>query len=393
MPTSRSRFDSLMVTTKRPPVVMVRGHGSFLEDETGREYLDFIQGWAVNCLGHAPKVIADAVTAQAACLVNVGPSLYTQPLIDLADLITGRGARGRAFFTNCGAEANEGAIKLARKWGQVHRAGAYEIVTINHAFHGRTLATMSASDKPGWENLFEPKVAGFPKVEMNDLQAVERALGARTVAVMLELIQGESGVNPASEAFVRGLRALTHERGLLLIVDEVQTGMGRTGKLFAHEHYGVDPDIMTLGKGIAGGAPLGALVARDEFCCFEPGEQGGTFNGNALIAAVGAAVFRTVSESAFLEHVCAMSAHLVARLTELSQRHGEREVRGRGLLLALVLASDRAPDIVQRAFEQGLLLNAARPNVLRFMPALNVTRAEVDAMVQKLDGLLGGPGG
>ncbi len=385
-----TRFDSLMVTASRPPVVMVRGHGSLLTDAHGREYLDFVQGWAVNCLGHAPKVIADAIAAQAACLVNAGPAFYTPPLLELADLIAAASALDRVFFTNCGAEANEGAIKLARKWGQVHRGGAYEIVTMRHAFHGRTLATMSASDKRGWESLFEPKVPGFPKVAMNDLEGVERALGERTVAVMLELIQGESGVNPASEEFVRDVRRLTRKHGLLLIVDEVQTGMGRTGRLFAHQHYGMEPDIMTLGKGMAGGAPLGALVAAEAVSCFEHGEQGGTFNGSALITAIGAAVFRTVNDPAFLAHVCAMGRHLTTCLQDLSRTHGEREVRGRGLLVALVLAADRAPEIVQRAFERGLLLNAPRPNVLRFMPALNVTRDEIDAMIRELDVLLRG---
>ncbi len=379
-----------MVTAKRPPVVMVRGHGSYLEDESGRQYLDFVQGWAVNCLGHSPKVVADAAASQAGRLVNASPSFYTLPLLELADLVTGDGARGRVFFTNCGAEANEGAIKLARKWGQIHRAGAHEIVTMRGAFHGRTLATMSASDKPGWGSLFEPKVPGFPKVEMNDLTAAERAIGPNTIAVMLELVQGESGVVPASPAFVRGLRQLTRDRGLLLIVDEVQTGVGRTGKLFASEHYAIEPDVMTLGKGIAGGAPLGALVAHERFCCFEPGDQGGTFNGNALVAAIGAAVFRTVREPDFLDHVAAMGTYLAARLSDLARRHGEREVRGRGLLLALVLAADRAPGIVERAFDGGLLLNAPRPNVLRFMPALNVARGEIDAMVDQLDGLLAG---
>jgi acetylornithine/N-succinyldiaminopimelate aminotransferase len=379
-----------MVTAKRPPVVMLEGQGSYLRDESGRVYLDFVQGWAVNCLGHAPKVIADAVTEQASRLLNSSPSFYTRPLIDLADLVTAQVEGTRVFFTNSGAEANEGAIKLARKWGQLHRAGAYEIITTKNAFHGRTLATMAASDKPGWDVLFEPKVPGFPKVELNDLAAVERAIGPRTVGVMLELIQGESGVNPASDEFVHGLRALTRERGLLLIVDEVQTGMGRTGKLFAYQHYGIEPDIMTLGKGMAGGAPLGALVAREDVCCFAPGEQGGTFNGNALITAIGAAVFRVVSDRAFLQRVCETGEYLTAGLRTLSERHGHREVRGRGLLLALVLSTDSAPQIVERAFAQGLLLNAPRPHVLRFMPALNVTREEVDAMIRMLDGLLRG---
>jgi acetylornithine/N-succinyldiaminopimelate aminotransferase len=385
-----SRFDAIMPTAKRPPVVMVEGHGSWLEDDAGREYLDFVQGWAVNCLGHSPRVIADVVASQAARLVNCSPSFYSLPLLDLADQIVAASSLDRVFFTNCGAEANEGAIKLARKWGGKARGGAFELVTMKNAFHGRTLATMSASDKAGWDALFEPKVPGFVKVEMNDLEAVARAIGPRTAGVMLELIQGEAGVQPASAEFVRGVRALTRDRGVLLIVDEIQTGVGRTGTLFGCEQFGLQPDIMTLGKGIAGGAPLGALVAREDVACFDPGDQGGTFNGNALVTAIGAAVFRTVREPPFLANVRALGEHLAARLGDLCARHGEVGVRGRGLLLAMVLRSDRAAAIVERAFERGLLLNAPRPNVLRFMPALNVTPDEIDELARRLDALLVG---
>jgi len=389
MTSLRSRFDPIMFTAKRPPVVMVRGRGSWLEDEDGRAYLDFIQGWAVNCLGHAPAPIVEAAAAQAACLIQCSPSFYSRPLLDLASLLVEHSAFDRVFFTNCGAEANEGAIKLARKWGQKSRSGAYEIVTMTNSFHGRTLAAMSASGRPGWGRLFEPKVPGFPKALLNDLSSVERCIGERTVAVMVEPVQGEGGVNLASEDFITGLRDLTRRHGLLLIFDEVQTGMGRTGTLFAYEHFGVEPDIMTLGKGIGGGAPLAALLAREEVCCFEPGDQGGTFNGGALVTAIGAAVFRVVSDPTFLARVRAAGNHLQARLRELSARHGEGEVRGRGLLVALALTADRAHDIVARAFDAGLLVNAPRANVLRFMPALNVTHDEIDAMIERLDPLLG----
>jgi acetylornithine/N-succinyldiaminopimelate aminotransferase len=384
----QSRFEPLMVVNKRPALTMVAGSGSWLKDENGIEYLDFVQGWAVNALGHAPPVIADAIAAQARTLLNVGPAFYTQPLVDLAALIAGKSELNRVFFTNCGAEANEGAIKLVRKWGGRHRAGAHEIITMLHSFPGRTLATMSASGKAGWDTLFEPKVPGFVKVAMNDIRAVKEAVTERTAAVMLELVQGEGGVNPADERFVADLRRLTEDKGILLVVDEVQTGMGRTGKLFAYEHFGITPDIMTLGKGIAGGVPLGALVAREAVCCFETGDQGGTFNGNALATAAGAAVFRVVSDPAFLAEVTATGRYLAERLAKLGAASGDGPVRGRGLLLALVLASDRGPDIVARAFDRGLLLNAPRPNVLRFMPALNVTRAEIDRMVEILGPLL-----
>ncbi|HSY24176.1 MAG TPA: acetylornithine transaminase [Polyangiaceae bacterium] len=382
-----SRFDALMAVNKRPPIAMVSGHGSWLVDENGKRYLDFGQGWAVNSLGHSPAVVAEAIAAQSRKLLNVGPAFYTQPATELATLIADGRALNRVFFTNCGAEANEGAIKLVRKWGGLHRGGAFEIITMVHSFHGRTLATMSASGKAVWNTLFEPKVPGFVKVPMNDIAAVERAIGDRTAAVMLELVQGEGGVNPADEAYVKDLRRLADEKRILLVIDEVQTGMGRTGKLFAYEHFGITPDIMTLGKGIAGGVPLGALVARDAVSCFEPGDQGGTFNGGALATAAGAAVFRVVSDPAFLAEVNRTGEYLAERLRALRAPDGSF-VRGRGLMLALVLPADGAADIVARAFEQGLVLHAPRPHVLRFTPALNVSRAEVDQMVEILGPLL-----
>jgi acetylornithine/N-succinyldiaminopimelate aminotransferase len=383
-----SGTDALMVTGKRFPVVMVEGRGSYLFDDSGKKYLDFVQGWAVNCLGHTPQIVADAAASQSARLVNCGPIFYTRPLIELASLIVSRSCYDRVFFTNCGAEANEGAIKLARKWGAKHRDGAYEIVTTENSFHGRTLATMSASGKPGWDRLFEPKVPGFVKVPLNDLAAAGKAIGDRTVAVLIEPVQGEGGVNLASVEYMRGLREITRERGALLVVDEIQTGMGRTGKLFAYEHFGIEPDIMTLGKGIAGGAPLGALVAREDVCCFDPGDQGGTFNGGALVTAIGAAVFKEVSRPEFLAGVQQTGEYLVSRLRDLAARRSEGGVRGRGLLVAMALSAPRAADIVERAFAAGLLLNAPRPDVLRFMPALNVSRAEIDEMVEMLDSLL-----
>jgi acetylornithine/N-succinyldiaminopimelate aminotransferase len=381
---------AVMVTGKRFPVPMVEGRGSYLYDENGKRYLDFVQGWAVNCLGHSPPVVTDAAIAQSKRLVNCGPIFYTPPLLELASLVVEHSCFDRVFFTNCGAEANEGAIKLARKWGQKNRGGAYEIVTTEGSFHGRTLATMSASGKAGWDKLFEPKVPGFVKVPLNDLEAARRAMNEHTVAFWLEPVQGEGGVNPASAEYVRGLRELTREKGVLLMVDEVQTGMGRTGKLFAYQHFEVEPDVMTLGKGIGGGVPLGALVAGEDVCCFEPGEQGGTFNGGALITAIGAAVFREVCRPEFLARVVEAGRYLETRLTELVARRGERGVRGQGLLLAMVLAAPRGAALVEQAYDRGLLINSPRPDVLRFMPALNVTWGEIDEMVEMLDALLGG---
>ncbi len=381
---------ALMEITARPPVVFHRGEGSWLWDTDGRRYLDFVQGWAVNCLGHCPPVLAEALVRQAKTLITPSPAFFNDISSRLATLLAEHSGFDRVFFTNSGAEANEGAIKLARKFGQVRRGGAHEIITFQGGFHGRTLATMSASGKPAFEPLFEPKVPGFPKAVLNDLDSVAALVTDKTVAVMLEPIQGEAGVWPAEDGFLQALRVFTAERGLLLIVDEIQTGMGRTGTLFAFEHAGIRPDIMSLGKGIGGGVPLGALLATEAVSCFEHGDQGGTYNGNPLICAAGLAVLRTVAVPEFLTSVGNMGAVLHAELTKVSQRHGLGMVRGRGLLLALDLARPIGAAVVAGALRAGLLLNAPRPDTLRFMPSLTVTIDEIARMTGILDTVLAG---
>jgi acetylornithine/N-succinyldiaminopimelate aminotransferase len=376
--------DTLMFVTRRPDVSFVRGEGSWLYDTRGRAYLDFVQGWAVNSLGHAPLPVREALASQAAQVINVSPAYYNEPMRRLADRLAALSGLERVFFANSGAEANEGAIKLARKWGALKKGGASEIVVFEEAFHGRTLATMSASGKPGWERLFEPKVPGFVRVARNDIGAVARALGPRTCAVMLEPIQGESGVIPFSTSFMRELRELTEERGVLLLLDEIQTGIGRTGRMFCYEHLGIRPDILTLGKGIGGGVPLAALLAREDVSVFEAGDQGGTFNGNPLMTAVGDAVVSTVSRPEFLAQVCEAGEHLMQGLRALSAEMGLGEVRGRGLLAALELGRATGGVVAQSALAHGLLVNSPRPECLRFMPALNVTRAEIDEMLVRL---------
>ena len=383
----------LMEIARRPDIVMTSGAGSWLTDTQGRRYLDFVQGWAVNCLGHSPPPVVEAISRQAARLINCSPGFFNDRASELAAIIARHSFGDRTFFANSGAEANEGAIKLARKWGALNRDGAYEIITINGSFHGRTIATMSASGKPQWKDLYEPKVPGFVKVPLNDLAAVEQAIGEKTVAVMLEPIQGEGGVFPASAEFLGTLRELTQDRGILLIFDEIQTGIGRTGKLFGYELSDVRPDIMTLGKGLGGGLPIAALVARQEFCCFAPGDQGGTFNGNPLVAAGAIAVLETVLAPGFLDRVRATGDHLRGRLKELSARHGHGEVRGAGLLLGLALRSGMSgASLVEVARSAGLLINAPREDTLRFMPALNVTTDEIDLAITLLDRVMGGDG-
>ena len=388
MPNTTHPFDALMDITSRPHTVFVRGEGSYLWDDSGKRYLDFIQGWAVNCLGHSPPCIADALAAQAKRLITPSPAYYNDAGLKLAKALVDASCFDQVFFTNSGAEANEGAIKLARKYGSLHKAGAFEIISFEGAFHGRTLATMSASGKKAFEPLFEPKVPGFRKAKLNDLESVKALINANTIAVMLEPIQGESGVWPASHRFLQELRALTLEHGLLLIFDEIQTGVGRTGKLFHYEHAAIEPDIMTLGKGLGGGVPLAALLATEKASCFAHGDQGGTFNGNPLMCAAGLAVLEEVSRPAFLKSAADSGLLLESELQKLSARHGLGNVRGRGLLLALDLKRPMGAAIVAQALEVGLLLNSPQPDALRLMPALNVTREEIAEMIDQLDTIL-----
>ncbi|MBR0872696.1 acetylornithine transaminase [Bradyrhizobium tropiciagri] len=381
-------FDALMDITARPQVVFVRGAGSYLWDDNRNRYLDFVQGWAVNPLGHAPVAVAEALAAQAKRLLTPSPAFYNGPSLQLAKTLVAQSCFDQVFFANSGAEANEGAIKLARKFGAKYKNGAHEIITFEGGFHGRTLATMSASGKKAFEPLFEPKVPGFRKARLDDIESVRRLITPATIAVMLEPIQGEAGVWPASDAFLQELRALTQQRGLLLIVDEIQTGIGRTGKLFGYEHAGIAPDIMTLGKGIGGGVPLAALLATEHASCFDHGDQGGTFNGNPLMCAAGLAVLDQVGQPGFLKSVADTGLFLESELQRLSARHGLGTIRGRGLLLALDLKMPIAAAVVAEAFAAGVLINAPQPDTLRFMPALSVTREEILAMTDCLDTVL-----
>jgi acetylornithine/N-succinyldiaminopimelate aminotransferase len=393
-----SPTQSLMEVTERPEIVFVKGQGAWLTDHRGKRYLDFVQGWAVTCLGHCPRVVGDALAAQARELITPSPAFYNEPSLRLAGMIAAHSRFQRVFFTNSGAEANEGAIKLARKWGRRFKQGAYEIITFDHGFHGRTLATMSASGKPGWDTMFAPQVEGFPKATLNDLASVAERITERTAAVMLEPVQGEGGVLPATVEFMRELRALTRRRNCLMIVDEVQTGVGRTGTLWAYEHFARSaaeaPDIMTLGKGLGGGVPLAALCATEEVSVFEHGEQGGTFNGSPLMTAVGCAVLEEVLRPGFLPAVVDAGKYLGAQLAALVRELGLSHERGLGLLRALDLGNGFASKVVTYARDDlqnhpgwedtGLLLNSPRPDAIRLMPALNVTGAEIDRMIEGL---------
>lgn len=377
----------LIPIANRPDLVFTKGQGDFLYTEDGTPYLDMMQGWAVNTLGHCPEVIQNCLAEQASQLINPGPAFYNQPMLTLASSLCENSCFDQVFFANSGAEANEGAIKLARKWGKKHKQGAFKIITFNNAFHGRTLATMSATGKPSFAPLFEPKVDGFTKVPFNDLDAVTAAIDTSTCAIMLELIQGEAGIIKADKSFVKALAQLCQQHNLLLIVDEVQTGVGRTGKLFAYEHYGITPAIMTLGKGLGGGVPISALLIQQAISCFEPGDQGGTFNGNPLMCSVANTVLDQVCSHGFLEQLNKNSHYLRSQLEHLSAQFGLGEVRGEGLLLALDTQDYDAQAIALQAQQQQLLINAPRSDCLRFMPALNVSHATLQQSCNILAGI------
>lgn len=375
--------ECLMPTVARPPQVFVRGQGSWLSDSDDRAYLDFSQGGGANSLGHSPQAVLTALTEQMHALVNAGAGLYNRAQLNLVDRLCHRTGSDQAYLLNSGAEACEAAIKLARKWGQLHRGGANHIITASGGCHGRSFASMAASASAGI-NRFEPQLPGFSHVPFNDLPALHAAVDAHTVAIMLEPIQGAAGVMPASEHYLKGVERLCRELGILLILDEVQTGIGRCGTLLAEEQYGVRADIVTLGKGLGGGTPLAALLARGKACCLEVGELDGTHHGNALMASAGVAVLDTVLESGFLEHVRESGLYLGEGLARLAYRYDHGQLRGNGLMWGLTLSDDSADAVVKAALHEGLILTAPQPNCLRVTPALNVSKNHIDEMLLRL---------
>lgn len=371
---------SILYTAKRPEIVMDRGEGMNLWDTDGKKYLDFIGGWAVTCLGHSPKVITRALMEQSSRLVNASPTFYNKPMIQFAKMLTETSCFNRVFFATNGAEANEGAIKLARKYGAKCLNGDYEIITTENSFHGRTLATMSATGKKQWNDLFAPKVPGFIHVPFNDIDSVIANINTKTCAVMLEPVQGEGGVFAADQDYIQNLRRICDEKNILLIFDEVQTGFGRTGTLYAYEHYGVEPDIMTLAKGIGGGFPLAAMLAKETLNIFDAGDQGGTYSSQPLAMAVGIAVLNEILNGNILENVQIQGEYIFKKLLAIKQKYGLERIRGMGLLIAFDLPEEKGPEIVSACLDEGLIVNSPRPSIIRLMPPLIVAQEDIDAM-------------
>ncbi|AZF07705.1 Acetylornithine aminotransferase [Pseudomonas sp. R5-89-07] len=361
----------------------MQGQGAWLSDSDDRAYLDFSQGGGANSLGHSPQAVRDAIAEQLQSVINPGMGLHNRAQLNLVDRLCHHTGSDQAYLLNSGAEACEAAIRLARKWGQLHRGGAHHIITVSNGCHGRSLATLSAS-AVACENRFEPQLPGFSHVPFNDLPALHAAVDAHTVAIMLEPIQSAAGVIPATAHYLKGVERLCRELGILLILDEVQTGIGRCGSLLAEQQYGVRADIVTLGKGLGGGVPLAALLARGTACCFEAGELDGTHHGNALMASAGSAVLDAVLATGFLEQVRESGLYLAEGLARLAYRYEHGQLRGNGLIWGLTLSDDSASAVVKAALHEGLILTAAQPDCLRFTPALNVSKNHIDEMLLRL---------
>jgi predicted acetylornithine/succinylornithine family transaminase len=375
----------VMHTYGRQPIALVRGSGVMVTDTGGREHIDMVGGIAVNVLGHAAPAVRAALEQQASELIHTSNLYYTLPQIELAKLLVESSFPSRAFFCNSGAEANEAAIKIARKWGQKRRDGAFKIIVAHDAFHGRTLGSLAATGNLKYQQPFEPMPEGFVHVPYDDVDAVRDAVDDRTAAVLMEPVQGESGVVPMRDETLRELRALCDERDLLLILDEVQTGMGRTGKWWAHQHTGVAPDLMTVAKGLGGGIPIGAVLAAPRADVLEPGDHGTTFGGNPLATAVGVAVMRTIAQQGLIANADRVGAHLQRALLALRDDGKPiSAVRGRGLMVAAVLSEDIAPRVVRAGLETGVIVNAVGNRVLRLVPPLILTTEQADEAVRRI---------
>jgi len=375
-----------MQTVERLPVTLVRGQGARAWDTDDRGYLDFVGGWAVNSLGHCHPVVVEALMEQAQTLIQASNQFYTIPQIQLAEVLVDKSCLDRVFFCNSGAEANEGAVKLARRYGKIHLGGAHEIITTHSSFHGRTLAMVAATGQDKLQEPYIPLPGGFVNVDYNNAEAIKGATTTRTCAVMVEPIQGEGGVNVPGDGYLKEIRAWCDAKGILLVLDEVQTGIGRTGTLFAYEQFGVEPDIMTLAKGLGSGVPIGAFLAKERASVFVPGEHGSTFGGNPLVCAASVAALKFIIDNDIPGKVMQVGQYFVDGLEKLKARFDFiTEVRGRGLLLALGFTSDIAGEVMLACLKEGLLVNCVKPDALRFIPPLIITERDVDEALDTLE--------
>ena len=376
-----------MHVVNRQPVVIDRGEGARVWDIDGREYLDFTAGWAVTNLGHAHPVVTQAIQEQAARLMQTSNQFYTTPQLQLAEALVENSALDRVFLSNSGAEANEGAVKLARKYAKLHRNGAYEVITMDNSFHGRTIGMVAATGNPHYRDQWLPLAPGFVTVPFDDLEAVREATNERTCAIMVEVVQGEGGVNVPTEGYLKGLREWCDENNLLLIFDDIQCGMGRLGTLWGYESFDVEPDILTAAKGLGNGVPIGAFLCKETCNVLEPGDHGSTFGGNVLTTAAANATLRYMVEHDVPGHAGRIGDYLRGQLGALKERHPGviTEVRGLGLLNAVVFSDTLAPRLVAACNEEGLLLNPVRPNALRLMPPLIIEEADIDEAIEKLE--------
>lgn len=374
-----------MFLVRRQPMVLERGEGARVWDVEGKEYLDFTSGWAVNNAGHCNQAIADAISVQARTLVQTSNQFYTIPQLKLAKILVENSCLDKIFICNSGAEANEGAIKLAKKYGKKNKDGAYEIITALNSFHGRTMMNVSATGQPHYQELFQPIPTGFKHVPYNDLEEVKKATTDNTVAVMIEPVQGEGGVNIPSDGYLHGVRDWCDKNNMLLIFDEVQTGLGRLGTLFGYESFGVEPDIITLAKGLGGGVPIGAFLAKNSACAFDPGDHGSTFGGNPLTCAAAHASTNYLIENDVAKNAANMGEYLGEGLKRLKDNYEFiTEVRGMGLLWAVEFDSEITPSVITECNEAGLLMNPMRPNAVRLMPVLTITEDEIDEALVRL---------
>ncbi len=375
-----------MKTGNRVPVTLVRGEGARIWDDAGREYLDFVSGWAVNSLGHCHPALVKAVTEQVKTLIQTSNQFYTIPQLQLAQLLVENSCLDKVYVCNSGAEACEGAVKLARRYGSLKLNGAYEIITAFNSFHGRTLFMTTASGQEKFHKPYVPLPSGFRYVAFNDVEAIKAATTDQTCAVMLEPLQGEGGVNVPDDDYLASVRSWCDEKGILLILDEIQTGIGRLGTLFAYEQYGIEPDIMTLAKGLGSGVPIGAFMAKDKVCVFAPGEHGSTFGGNPLTCAAACATVSFIIENDITANVRKVGQYFAGSLKDLQKKYPFiNDVRGRGLLLAIEFDREIGQDMLNACLENRMLVNCVKPDTLRFMPPLIIGNSEVDEALDILD--------